>query len=206
MNTLPLLGERDCPPDVSHAVALLEGDYEWSEDRDDRWSHLWDVLAEHADLYREIYQLDTVAFTVLVKRWATQSVAFDPQSAIIIPIMRHHSGALRHDLAAAGVKYGHIEDGTLTWNDTWAHVGAIIRDRASHTVAAIQGHKYVPSPAEIAAWDIHEREMNAQRGKGTTYKRFPRPWAGKPPTYATGGEAQATPERDARRSKLAAMF
>lgn len=205
MTTLPLLGERDCPVDVSHAVALLEGNYEWSEDTDDRWLHLWDVLSGRPEIYEHVHTLDTEAFTAFVARWAGKSAAFDHRSAIIVPVMRHHSGELRHDLAKLGVEYSALEDGTLTWNEIWAYVAGIVRDRSSTTVAAIQGHKYVPSPAEIAAWDIHEREMNAQRGKNQQYKRFPRPWAGKPPKYSTGTD-EVTPEREARRAKLAAMF
>lgn len=205
MSTLPLLGERDCPVEVSHAVAILEGDYEWSEERDERWLHLWDVLAAHPGLYERVHMLDTDAFTAFVRLWAAKSATFDHRSAIIVPVMRHHPGELRHDLAKFGIDYATLEDGTLTWNQIWAYVAGIVRDRSSTTVAAIQGHKYVPSPAEIAAWDIHEREMNAQRGKNTQYKRFPRPWAGKPPNYSTS-PADASPERDTRRAKLAAMF
>ncbi|WP_136029211.1 hypothetical protein [Microbacterium sp. PF5] len=205
MSTLPLLGERDCPIEVSHAFALLEGDYEWSEERNERWLHLWDVLAGYPDLHARVHTLDTGAFTEFVRQWVGKSSTFDHRSAIIVPIMRHHPGELRHDLAKIGIAYKDLEDGTLTWNEIWAYVGGVIRDRSSTTVAAIQGHKYVPSPAEIAAWDIHEREMNAQRGKNAQYRRFPRPWAGKPPTYSTT-PTEVTPERAARRAKLAAMF
>ena len=205
MSTLPLLGERDCPVEVSHAVALLEGDYEWSEERDERWLHLWDVLAAHAHIHEHVHALDTAAFTAFVRRWAEKSHTFDHRSAIIVPIMRHHPGELRHDLAKIGIEYKSLEDGTLTWNEIWSYVGGVVRDRSSTTVAAIQGHKYVPSPAEIAAWDIHEREMNAQRGKNAQYRRFPRPWAGKPPTYSAP-PIEGSPEREARRAKLAAMF
>lgn len=205
MNTLPLLGERDCPVEVSHAVALLEGDYEWSEERDERWLHAWSVLTAHPTLHEHVHMLDTDAFTAFIRLWAAKSATFDNRSAIIVPIMRHHPGELRHDLAKFGIDYSKLEDGTLSWNEIWAHVGGIVRDRSSTTVAAIQGHKYVPSPSEIAAWDIHEREMNAQRGKNVQYKRFPRPWAGKPPKY-TNAQVEESPERDARRAKLAAMF
>lgn len=205
MSTLPLLGDRDCPVEVSHAVALLEGDYVWSEDRDERWLHLWSVLAGHPELYEHVHALDTEAFTCFVERWAAKSTTFDHRSAIIVPVMRHHPGELRHDLAKIGVDYAHLEDGTFTWNEIWAYVAGVVRDRSSNTVAAIQGHKYVPSPAEIAAWDIHEREMNAQRGKNTQYKRFPRPWAGKPPTYSSQ-VLEPSPESRERRARLAAMF
>lgn len=186
-------------------MALLEGDYEWSADSDERWLHLWDVLSGHPSLHEHVQLLDTDAYTAFVRRWATKSATFDHRSAIIVPIMRHHPGALRHDLAKIGIEYTKLEDGTLTWNEIWAYVGGVARDRSSATVAAIEGHKYVPSPAEIAAWDIHEREMNAQRGKNAQYKRFPRPWVGKPPKYSTT-PTEASPEQEARRAKLAAMF
>lgn len=205
MSTLPLLGERDCPVEVSHAVALLEGIYEWSEERDERWLHLWDVLAGHPNLYEQVHTLDTKAFTSFIAKWAARSTLFDLRSAIIVPIMRHHSGELRHDLARIGIEYTKLEDGTLTWNQIWSYVGGVVRDRSSSTVAAIQGHKYVPSPAEIAAWDIHEREMNAQRTKNTQYRRFPRPWAGKPPVYSTA-PTELTAEQAVRRSNLDALF
>lgn len=126
---------------------------------------------------------------------------------MIIPaLLRHHKGQLRHDLARVGVDVDDIPTGRISWNAAWDHIAEILKDPSSHTVASVHGHKYVPSPAEIAAWDIHEREMNAQRAKGATYKRFPRPWAGKPPRYDAPSETEMTPEREARRSKLAAMF
>lgn len=126
---------------------------------------------------------------------------------MILPaLLRHHKGQLRHDLAIVGVDVDDISPGRVSWNRAWDHIAAILRDPSSHTVAAVRGHKYVPSPAEIAAWDIHEREMNAQRPKGQLYKRFPRPWAGKAPNYSLPSETEMTPEREERRSKLAAMF
>lgn len=126
---------------------------------------------------------------------------------MILPaLLRHHKGQLRHDLAHVGVDVDDIRPGHICWNSAWDHIASILRDPSSHTVAAVHGHKYVPSPAEIAAWDIHEREMNAQRAKGATYKRFTRPWVGKAPKYTTDTESEVTPEREARRSKLAAMF
>ncbi|MDF2045153.1 hypothetical protein P2P98_03185 [Microbacterium sp. Kw_RZR3] len=120
-------------------------------------------------------------------------------------LIRWHRRQLRHDLARVGVNLADIESEEICWNVAWDFVAEILRDPSSHTVAAVQGHKYVPSPAEIAAWDIHEREMNAQRQKGALYQRFPRPWAGKPPTYSQPDQ-QMTPEREARRAKLDQMF
>lgn len=125
---------------------------------------------------------------------------------MIPALLRHHRGQLRHDLARVGVSVDDIAPGRISWNAAWDHIAEILKDPSSHTVAAVHGHRYVPSASEIAAWDIHEREMNAQRAKGATYKRFPRPWAGKPPTYSVSPETQMTPEREVRRSKLAAMF
>ncbi|GAA1149136.1 hypothetical protein F6W69_10680 [Microbacterium oxydans] len=126
---------------------------------------------------------------------------------MIIPaLLRHHKGQLRHDLARVGVNLDDIIREKTCWNTAWDHIREILHDPSSHTVAAVHGHRYVPSPAEIAAWDIHEREMNAQRGKNAQYKRFPRPWAGKPPTYEVPSELEMTPDREARRARLSAMF
>lgn len=126
---------------------------------------------------------------------------------MIIPaLLRHHSQSLRYDLAGCGVDVDDIRPGRIAWNTAWGFISEILRDPSSHTVAAVHGHRYVPSPAEIAAWDIHEREMNAQRARGATYKRFPRPWAGKAPTYVAPSETEMTPDREERRSRLAAMF
>lgn len=125
---------------------------------------------------------------------------------ILSPLLRHHKGQLRHDLARVGVDVDAIIAEKISWNTAWDHISEILKNPSSHTVAALYGHRYVPSPSEIAAWDIHEREMNAKRAKGAIYKKFPRPWAGKPPVYDAPAESEMTPEREARRAKLDAMF
>ncbi len=122
-----------------------------------------------------------------------------PKSLILPALLHWHRSALRYDLARIGVEM----DG-LSWNRLWDFVVEIRRDLSSHLVAAMEGHKYVPSDAERASWATFEMWVNTQTPRGSGTKRMQRPWAGKRPTYRT--EPVMTPDRLARREKLAALF
>lgn len=95
----------------------------------------------------------------------------------------------------------------MSWNVAWDFVSEILRDPSSHLVSALEGDRYVPHPAERAAWAIHEQNVNMQRQHGAGVKRITRPWAGKKPTYTSiDADAPVTEGRKARRDKLAALF
>lgn len=99
----------------------------------------------------------------------------------------------------------HIPDGRISWNVAWEFIAEILREPSSHLVSAINGDRYVPDPAERAAWAVFEQWVNTQMPKGSR-RRVERPWAGKKPTYQTPRPENVTPEREARRAQLAAMF
>lgn len=202
---LPKLGGPDCPRTLTQAIALLDGDYTWSEERADRWSNVWFVLTSDPTVEPLIRWMDTPSLERFIAEWVRDSRDFDPRSLSLPGLVHFHASALRVDLARLGIDVEDIREERISWNTAWDYISGCLKDPASHITAAVRGYKYVPTPAEIAAWDIHEREMNAQRPKGAMYQRFPRPWAGKPPVYVKP-DTTMTAERESRRSKLAAMF
>ena len=114
--------------------------------------------------------------------------------------------ALRFDFRAElGIDYSLVTSGRMSWNETWGHVTELLRKPSSHLVAAIEGHRYVPSDAERAAWSVFEMWLASQSKKGA--RKLERPWRGQKPTYTPDAVAKPVDaESAARREKLAQMF
>ncbi|TXK17408.1 hypothetical protein [Homoserinibacter sp. GY 40078] len=129
-----------------------------------------------------------------------------PFSRVLPALIRWHRAALRYDLAPLGVRVEDFTSERCSWNEFWDYVSEILREPSSHLFSALAGDKYVPHPAERAAWAVFEQDINTRQKRGAIRIRIPRPWAGKSPNYGQSSATEVTPDRLARRAKLAAMF
>lgn|GEM_PF-2194037 len=133
---------------------------------------------------------------------------------MILPaLVRWHRAPLRVDLAGYGLTLHTSGDDwvvarsgvRLGWNETWDFVAELLRLPSSHLVSAMNGDRYVPHPAERAAWATFEQWVNTQI-RTPAWRRVARPWHGVKPTYMTADSPREMDERRERRARLATLF